>query len=167
MILFKHILARILKTDLDFFQDSFSRFCAKILKNNLDFCFKKILKWNRDLEKFRDRTSKDRNRSLVKFQGSRYLVRRVNTFVKFQTKIEIRELLCPNRPISKFFKIQFSFQDFLETKIKIIFQDFGTESWKWILKKNQDHFSRFLPKYVWTKSLILRSKYRGALRAPV
>ena len=73
----------------------------------------------------------------------------------------------PNRPISKFFKIQFSFQDFLETKIKIIFQDFGTESWKWILKKNQDHFSRFLPKYVWTKSLILPSTYTGARSAPL
>ena len=34
----------------------------------------------------------------------------------------------PNRPISKFFEIAISFQDFLETKIKIIFQDFGTES---------------------------------------
>ena len=39
----KNILARILKTNLDFFQDHFQDF-AKMLKNNLETVFKKILK---------------------------------------------------------------------------------------------------------------------------
>ena len=50
------------------------------------------------------------------------------------------------RPISKFFQIQFSFQDFLETKIKIIFQDFGNKILKMNLEKKSRSFFKILAK---------------------
>ena len=41
------------------------------------------------------------------------------------TSQPVRTGTSPNSPILIFFKIVISFQDFLEKKIKIIFQDFG------------------------------------------
>ena len=46
-------MARILKNNLNFFQDHFQDF-AKILKNNLETVFKNILKSKHDLDFFQD-----------------------------------------------------------------------------------------------------------------
>ena len=54
--------------------------------------------------------------------------------------------VAPNRPILIFFKIAFSFQDFLETKIKIIFQDFGKIILKMNLEKKSRSFFKILAK---------------------
>ena len=127
MILFKNILARILKNNLDFF----SRLFFKII---LPKSWKIILKVS------------DRVRGGVR--GG--------------------ESPPPNRPILIFFKIAFLFQDFLETKIKIIFQDFGNKILKMNLEKKSRSFFKILAKICLNKIIDFTIYlYGGAKRPPI